>query len=91
MFLNKSHPPVLQFLPFVENKRDEGAHVLNRKGRSRDAALAFMHVALCCKHATTNKPFNQSPRYEGLLIDGRVFQDVSYRERVQWKKSSFPL
>lgn len=91
MFLNKSHPPVFQFLPFVENKRDEGAHVLNRKSRSRDTALAFMHVALCCKHTATDKPFNQSPGYKGLLVDGRVFQDVSYCDRVQWKNSRFPL
>ena len=91
MFLYKSHPPVLQLLPFVKNKRDERAHVLDRKCRSRDAALAFIHVALCCKHTTANNPLDQSPGYIWFLVDGRVFQDVRYCDRVQWKNTSFPL
>ena len=91
MFLDKSHPPVFEFLPFVENNGDERAHVLNRKGRGRDAALAFMHLALCCKHTTPNKPFDYPPGYVGFLVYVRVLQDVSYCDRVQWEKSGFPL
>jgi hypothetical protein len=91
LFLDKSHPSVFQFLSFVENKRDKCANVLSRKSGCRDAALAFMRLALCSMHTTPNKPFNESPRCRGLLVDGRVFHDVRYRNRVEREKSGFPL
>jgi hypothetical protein len=91
LFLDKSHPSVFQFLSFVEHKRDKCAHVLNRKSGCRNAALAFMRIALCSMYTTPNKPFNQSPGCQGLLVDVRVFQDVRYCDRVQREKSGFPL
>jgi hypothetical protein len=53
--------------------------------------LALMHVALCREHTAPNKPFDQSPGYPGLLVDGRVFQDVRNCDRVQWEESGLPL
>jgi hypothetical protein len=53
MFLDESHPPVFQLLAFVENKRDEPSRARacsESKMLGSNAALALMHMALCCEH-----------------------------------------
>jgi len=91
LFLDESHPPILQFLPLIEDKGDERAHVLDRKCWSGYAALTFVDKALCRKQTTTDEPFYDPSGWCRLLIDCRVFQDVGYRERVEWKQTGFPL
>src|SRR5712671_6321274 len=63
LLLDEPHPSVFQFLPLVKNERDERAHILKRKCRSRDAALAFVYMALCRKHTTPDEPFDESSRW----------------------------
>ena len=42
-------------------------------------------------YTAADEPFYDPTGQCGLIIDCRNFQDVSYRDRVEWKQAGLPL
>ena len=90
-FSNETHPPIPQFDTLPERNRDEGAHVLHRERRCRDATLALVHLALSREHANTDQAGDEGARLPGLLVYGRVLHDVSKGDGVESEETVVPL